>query len=181
LVIINLGFTVSLQWPLLPVERRGNWSMFLPLTAPAYDRRLPQAMGEARGVVQQYLPPDQPLVGPMIILAAETGRPVPANLRMGPSSATVEFTPAKARSLNLATLGEVESYLTDPKIPLLALSKNPYDNYICSMPTFRDLSRYKKFSWRKLLQDNFVVAYEDANFCLLVRRTDRAPVAPLAR
>lgn len=170
LLAANLTLTVALQWPHLQPEVRGTWSMFLPLTAPAYDPTLPQDLARAKQTVTRYLPPEQPLIGPMIILAAETGHPVPRDLRMGACSATADFAAAQAHRLNLVTVPELEARFTDPAMPLVVLSKNPHNNYLCSMPTFRNLSAHKAFSWSALFQRDFMVAYEDANFLVLVRK-----------
>jgi hypothetical protein len=147
--------------------------MFLPLTAPAYDPALPQGLARARQSVNHHLPPGQPLIGPMIILAAETGHPVPRDLRMGACSATADFPATHARRLNLTTVSALEARFTDPAVPLVVLSKNPHNNYLCSMPTFKTLSAHKAFSWGALFQRDFLVGYDDANFLILVRKSPR--------
>jgi hypothetical protein len=169
MLVANLGLTAALQWPHLQAEFRGTPSMFLPLNAPAYNLELPGSLARARRTVAENLPADRPFVGPMLILAAETNRAVPPRLRMGASTVTVDFPPEQARQLNFATVPELENYFMDPAVPLLAFSKNPYNNYVTSMPTFHDLSRLKTFSWSTYFQRNFLVAYEDAYFLLLVR------------
>ena len=171
LIVANLGASVAIQWPFLPAERRDSWSMFLPLKAPIYNLTLPENIARARAAVKRNLPPGSPFVGPNIILAAETGHRVPRNLRLGALSVTADFPPLRAELLGLATLQEVEAYLNDPKVPLLALSKNPYNNYSCSMPSFRNLSPYRSFIWSEFFQRNFQVAYEDDDFLILIRRT----------
>ena len=170
-IVINLGLSVAVQWPDLPSERRHSYSMFLPLKAPAYNFALPQRLALARHTVERYLPANRPLIGPMIILAAETGRRVPRNLRLGAFSVTADFPPAQAQRLNLSTLPEVEAYLTNSNLPLLALSKNPYNNYSCSMPSFQNSAPFKSFVWSEFFREYFQVAYEDDDFLLLVRRT----------
>lgn len=170
LLVANLGLSVALQWPFLPADRRDTWSMFLPLKAPAYNFALPNQIADARQVVEQGLPPDRPFVGPSIILAVETGRHVPRNLRMGPFSATSEYYPDKAQRLNLATLRDVEAYFTDPHGPMLALSKNPYNNYSSSMPSFQKCTQFRSFVWSEYFRRDFRVAYEDDDFFILVRK-----------
>lgn len=166
----NLVLTVALQWPNLRAEVRNTWSMFLPLNAPIYDTALPGRLTRARQVVQHYLPPGQPLIGPSVILAAEADRPVPRGLRMGPYTTTAEFSAARARELNLATIAEVEAWFNDPGVPLLALSKNPFGNYLCSMPSYQNSVKFRSFSWQEFFHRDFLIAYEDTNFLLLIRR-----------
>jgi len=169
LLLANLGLTVALQWPHLRTEPRYIGSILLPPNAP-YNPDLPESMARGRAVVKRYLPPDRPFVGPLIILAVETGHRVPHNLRMGAFSLTSDFAADKARRLNLATIPELEGYLTDPAMPLLAWSKTPDNNYLYSMPTFHSTARDRSFPWNKFLQRDFVIAYQDADFLLLVRK-----------
>jgi hypothetical protein len=169
LLLANLGLTMALLWPHLRTEQHYAELIFLPLNAH-YNPDLPKSMARGRAVVKRYLPPDRPFVGPMIILPVETGHRVPGNLRMGAITLTFDYAADKAQRLNLATISEVEGYLTDPAMPLLALSTNPDNNYLCSMPTFRSSARLRSFPWNKFFQRDFILAYEDADFLLLVRK-----------
>ncbi len=178
LVALNLGAGVALQWRVMPAERRYTWSMFLPLNAPAYNYSLPASLAQARRAVEHYLPPGDPFVGPVIILAAETGRIVPRRLRMGPFTATADFQAPKAHRLNLTTIAELESYFTDPGVPLLAFSKMPYLNYSMSMPSFQGTGPFKALYWGVLFKRNFLVVYEDADFLLLARKPPLPPPDP---
>lgn len=175
LLAANLALTVVLQWPNLRAEVRNTWSMFLPLNAPIYDTALPGRLAQARQVVQHYLPAGQPFIGPSVILAAEADRPVPRGLRMGPYTTTAELPAARARELNLATIAEVETWFSDPSVPLLALSKNPFGNYRCSMPSYQNSAQFRRFSWQELFHRDFLIAYEDTNFLLLIRRNAIPP------
>ncbi len=172
LAATNLLLTAALQWPHQEKEYRGTPSLFLPLNAPAYNLELPGSLALARQIVAANLPAGQPFVGPMLILATETNRAVPPHLRMGASTVSVDFPPEQARKLNLATVPELENYFMDPAVRLLAFSKNPHNNYAASMPTFHNLSRLKTFSWSTYFQRDFLVAYEDVDFLLLMRRPE---------
>ena len=175
LLALNLGVSVALLWNSMPPARRGTWSMFLPLNAPDYNPTLPSSIAQARQAVEQYLPPDRPFVGPQVILAAETGRRVPNILRMGPFTATADYPPVVAARLNLATFPQLEAWFTDPGVPLLAFSKKASLNYNWSMPALQVPAERHGAHWSEIFRRDFLVAYEDADFLLLVRRTAIAP------
>ena len=171
LLLLNLSVSVGLLWNSMPPARRGTWSMFLPLNAPDYNLTLPASISRARQVVEHYLPADRPFVGPQVILAVETGRRVPAILRMGPFAITADYPPAVAARLKLATFPQVEAWFTDPSVPLLAFSKQANLNYNWSMPSMRVSAERNGARWSEIFHRDFLVAYEDADFFLLVRQT----------
>ena len=159
------------------VARAGLASHWLPPNVPAFDAELPAHIAEARRVVAALLPLDQPLIGPNIILAAETGHPVPRKLRMGPFSMTRDFSPADADRLHLLTYPELVGYFSRADVPLLAFSTQPLLNFAWSMPTFRNPSVAEREQWREIFRRDFVVAYGESTFWLLARRTALPAVA----
>ena len=177
LLCFNLAAAVGLLWPWLPPERRGTLSVFLPLNASAYDQSLPGRIARQTQVVRHYLPVGQPFIGPQLILAVEAGRPVPRDLRMGPFTATLDFPADRAARLNLATFPAIEARLNDPAVPLLAFYKNGNLNYAWSMPTFSNPPRADRLRWQELFHRDFLVAYEDEDALLLVRR-NALPAGP---
>jgi hypothetical protein len=170
LIAINLVAGAALLWRWMPPDRHSNLSVFLPLNAAAYDTTLPARLANQTRLVQAYLAPGQPFVGPEILLAVEAHRIVPRTLRMGAFTVTLDFPPAQAARLNLATFGELESYFNDPAVPLLAFYKNGNMNYAWSMPTFRNPPKAVRQRWLELFHRDFLVAYEDNDAFLLVRR-----------
>jgi hypothetical protein len=178
LLLLNLIAGVALLWPAIPPDRHSSLSVFLPLNTMAYDSSLPGRISRQTMVVRKYLPPAEPFIGPQVILAVEADRPVPHNLRMGPFTATGEYPPALAQRLNLVTFPELEAYLNDPKVPLLAFYKNSFLNYAWSMPSFGNPPEQDRLRWRDILQRDFMVAYEDADSLLLIRKNNLLAEAP---
>lgn len=171
LFAINLVVGVALLWPIIPPSRRSNLSLFLPYNGLAYDSTLPTRLTAQTMVVRHYLAPGDDFIGPQVILAVEAGRPVPPALRMGPFTATRDFSTAQAEKLNLATYTQLESYFENNAVPLLALSKTGNLNYAWSMPTFSNPSKQERQHWSDLFQKNFLVAYEDTDTLLLVKKS----------
>ncbi len=171
LLLLNLSVAVTLLWPSMPPDRRGTLSVFLPLNASAYDPSLPARIARQTQVVRQYLPPGRPFIGPQIILAVEADRPVPRALRMGPFTATFDYPAPQAARLNLVTFAELEAIFQDPAVPFLAFYKNGNLNYAWSMPTFRNPPPADRQRWQAIFQRDFLVAYEDADALLLVRKS----------
>jgi hypothetical protein len=170
LLFINLAATVVILWPAMPTARHGNLSLFLPLGAPDYDTTLPSRIAQARIIVKAYLRSDQQFIGPSLILAAEADRIVPRTLRMGPFTATADYPPAQAERLNLATWPVLDAYFKDTNIPLVALTKTSHMNYVWSMPSHRNLNDHNGNPWFELFSRDFLVAYEDQDFFILVRK-----------
>ena len=90
---------------------------------------------------------------------------------MGPFAATADYPPAVAARLKLATFPQVEAWFTDPSVPLLAFSKQANLNYNWSMPSMRVSAERNGARWSEIFHRDFLVAYEDADFFLLVRQT----------
>ena len=178
LLLLNAGINLGLLWPAMSPARRGSLSAFLPAEAPDYNPALPASLARARQAVRNYLPADRPFVGPHLILAVEAGRSVPRTLRMGAFTATADYPAAQARRLNLATFPELDAYFNDPTVPLLALTKNASLNYAWSAPTFHRPPGHNGARWLAILQRDFVVAYEDGEFFILVRKPRAGPSRP---
>ncbi|MBI3885994.1 MAG: hypothetical protein HY302_09740 [Opitutae bacterium] len=150
----------------------GNWpSWWLPPGVPAYNPHLPGHLWQATRRTAALLAPGQPLIGPNIILAVETGRPVPRQLRMGPFAATAEFSPAVADRLHLATFPELEARYLDPRVPMLAFSENAFLNYSWSMPSFRNSPARNRARWMEIFRRDFLIVQQDGDFLLLARRS----------
>ncbi len=177
LLVSNLVIGVALLWSWMPANRHSTLSMVVPLNAGAYDSTLPTRLALQTEVVQKYLPADQPFIGPQVILAVEAGRNVPRRLRMGPFTATLDYAPARAAALNLATFAELDAYFSNPNVRLLAFSKNGNFNYAWSMPTFHNRSAPERQRWLEIFHRDFLIAYEDSDSFLLVRK-DTAAMKP---
>ena len=170
LIAINLAAGVALLWGRMPADRHSNLSVLLPLNAAAYDSTLPTRLAQQTRVVQEYLSPDQPFIGPDILLAVEAHRIVPRILRMGAFTGTIDFAPAQAARMSLATFAQLEGYFKDPATPFLAFYKNGNMNYAWSMPTFRNPAKQVRQRWLEIFHRDFLVAYEDNDSFLLVRK-----------
>ena len=171
LIAIHFAAAPLLTLDVTRAGRRGLISRWLPPNAPAFDPELPTHVAEARRIVAALLPPNQPLIGPNLILAAETGRPVPRKLRMGPFAMTMDFSPAEADRHHLLTYPELLGYFSNPDVPLLAFSTQPLLNYAWSMPSFRNPTVAERQPWREIFHRDFLVVYEGSAFWLLARRT----------
>jgi 4-amino-4-deoxy-L-arabinose transferase-like glycosyltransferase len=175
LLLANVVLAVGLLWSKMPPGRHNSLSCLLPLNSLDYDQALPARLGQLRQVVSRYLPADKPFIGSQIILAVETGRFVPRNLRMGPYTATADFSPTEALALNLITFPELEAWFNDPAVPLLAFWKVGNLNYAWSMPSFRNPPERNRKRWLDIFRRDFYVAYEDQDFFLLVRKSALIP------
>lgn len=145
------------------------WALLLPPNV-SYAPDLPARLARAREQVEQVVRPSEPLLGPNIILAAETGRAVPRAARMGPFSMTADFDRATARRLNLLTYSDLQDWLGDPHVRLLAFFTTPRANYAWSVPSFRLQARDEAERWLAGLRREFVVVQQDSDFLLVVRR-----------
>lgn len=162
--------SVALRWNAILPERNGTYQMLVPASAAEFEPTLIFRLDQARAVVREFLPPDAPFWGPKIILAAETGNPVPANNRMGPFSATSEYTAAEAAHLNLLRLEQIKAAMRDPAVPLIGFSTIPKFNYLWSVPTFSALEGRNNAAWMEMIGQHFLIAYQDRDFLLLVRK-----------
>jgi hypothetical protein len=153
-------------------SRNGTFSWWLTPNTPAYNRALPTQIAAARSVVEQVLPPNAPFIGPNIILAAETGRIVPPELRMGPFSFTVEMTPEEAARLHLTTHEKLDEWFARRDVTLLAFFQRRELNYGWTMPTFGQLPQDLHGQWFAPIRRDFTSVYETKDdFLLLVRKS----------
>ena len=142
---------------------------WLPANVAPYSFDLRARLLRARSIVEQLVPPSQPLLGPNIILAAETGRAVPRAARMGPFSTTSEYDAATARRLNLLTYPELHDWLADPNVPLLAFFTTARVNYAWTVPSFKLQPREEAEQWLSVLRRDFVIVQQDPDFLLVAR------------
>jgi len=150
---------------------RGNApSLCLPLAVADYDFGLPRRNARIRALVEQLLPPGQPLIGPNLVPALETNRPVPRNLSMGPFSVTRELPATSAHRLHLATDSEMAGYLADPRVTLLSFADRPELNYGWTMPSFAVPPAGSSPDWADLVLRDFVTVYKGGHYVLLARR-----------
>jgi hypothetical protein len=155
-------------------DRETIASVWLTPHAPPFNPELPAELAKARQTVLAALAADAPFIGPNIILAAETGRSVPPDLRMGPFSFTVEIPPATAARLHLATHEELDRWFARPDVTLLGFFKRRELNYGWSMPTFGELEPEFHAQWFAPIRRDFVTAFDSGDdFVLMVRRPAR--------
>lgn len=157
-----------------------TWTAWLPSNVAPYTFDLPLRLGRARTIVERLLPPDAPLLGPNIILAAETGRAVPRNARMGPFTFTADLDAATAQALNLLTHEQWRAQVADPGVPLLAFFTTGRANYGWSLPSFRLLPADVTRDWLGLVRRDFLIVQDDRDFLLVARRTALPPAGPAA-
>jgi len=168
---------VGIQLTAVPLlfGRTGRPNRWLPPGIPAYNRELPAQLAGARRVVEANLAADAPFIGTHLILAAETGRHVPAVLRMGAFSFTAEMPPARAARLHLATRPQLDEwFFRRPDVTLLAFFKRWDLDYGWSVPSFTDVPDDARQETLDALQRHFDLAYQEGDYLLLVRR----PVPP---
>ena len=120
-------------------------------------------------MVEQLLAPGQPLIGPNLIPALETNRPVPRNLSMGPFSVTRDLPAASAQRLHLATDREIAGYLEDPRVTLLSFADRLELNYGWSMPSFALPPEGLPPRWAPSVLREFVTVYKGGHHVLLAR------------
>jgi len=142
---------------------------WLPSNVAPYTFDLRARLLRARSLVEQLVPPSQPLLGPNIILAAETGRAVPRAARMGPFSMTAEYDADTARRLNLLTYPDLHGWLADPNVPLLAFFTTARVNYAWTVPSFKLQPREEAEQWLAVLRRDFVIVQQDPDFLLVAR------------
>lgn len=160
-------------------ERRGTLSQWLPPRVPSYNRALPADLATARGIVEKSLAPTAPFVGSNIILAAETGREVPAELRMGPFSWTGEMPPDRAARLHLATRDQLDAWFARRDVTVLAFFQRWDLNYGWSMPSFHHEPPAVREALLNRLERDFRLAFNDGDFFVLERRKLRLLPFPL--
>ncbi len=169
LVAAQLLTAPALSRDVPPHRYTASW--WLTPKAPPYNRSLPSQLAAARRIVEQSLAPDASFIGSNIILAAETGRAVPPELRMGPFSFTVEMPPARTARLHLTTHEQLDEWFARKDVTLLAFFKRRELNYGWTMPTFGQLPEDLHWQWFAPLRRDFATAYEtESDFLLLVRK-----------
>jgi hypothetical protein len=169
LLLLQLGAT-PIANASRPESLRSNVLSFtLPRAVPDYDFGLPLRSARIRSLVEQLLPPGHFLIGPNLIPALETNRPVPRNLSMGPFSVTRDLTAASAKRLHLATDREIAGYLSDPGVTLLSFADRLELNYGWSMPTFALPPEGLPPRWAELVLREFVTLYKGGHYVLLAR------------
>jgi 4-amino-4-deoxy-L-arabinose transferase-like glycosyltransferase len=173
LLIAQLVITPVLFYNELP-QRRGTVSRWLPYNAPPYNRELPRQLAISRQLVDESLPPSAPFIGPNLILAAETGRVVPPELRMGSFSVTDEMPPAQAARLHLATREQLSQWFVRSDVTVISFFERPILNYDWSMPSFTPMHEAARLAWIKPLSRDFTVAFREGDFLLLIRKRPAA-------
>lgn len=154
-------------------DRRGTLSQWLPQHTPNYNPNLSTALATARDLVKTSLPPNAPFIGTNIILAAETGHAVPAELRMGSFSWTGEMSAAQAARLHLATRDQLDAWFDQPDVTVLGFYQRWDLNYGWSMPSFQPEPPEVRERTLNHLERHFRLAYNDGDFFILVRRPPR--------
>lgn len=157
----------------LTPDRRGTLSQWLPQHTPNYNPHLATAVATARDLVKASLPADAPFIGTNIILAAETGHAVPAELRMGSFSWTGEMSAAQAARLHLATRDQLDAWFDQPNVTVLGFYQRWDLNYGWSMPSFQPEPPAVRERTLNHLERHFRLAYNDGDFFILVRRPPR--------
>ena len=180
IALLAAAFTVApaVNWHRLAPAQRTLPSVFLPPNAPPYHFELPADLAAAREVVRQLLRSDQPFVGSAIVLAAETGHPIPPRFRMGAFSMTFDHERERAHALHLATGDDFERALRDIDVPIVVLHANPKFNFAWSMPSFAAPPADRLREFDRLLSRYFVPVYRDPNFLILARPHLLPAVAP---
>ncbi len=168
LLAVHLFATPMILWRDFP-ERRLSLSQWLTPNAPPLNADLPAQIRHARQVMEALVPAGQPAIGPNLIVAIEAGRPIPPNLRMGPFAVGDDHLPMSAAKLHLTTPAEIESYLSDPAVPLLAFFKRPALNYGWTVPTYSKLPDDVSARWLKIYRRDFVIVDQEGEFLLLAR------------
>jgi hypothetical protein len=143
-------------------------SWWLPGETGPYNLTLPADLAAARAVVERFLPKDAPLIGPNIILAAETGRAVPPELRMGPFSFTAEMSDEQATRLHLVTMDQLHQWYTRPEVTVIAFYRRRVLDYGWSMPSFTEMPIEVQAQVFAPLRENFTVE-EYGGFLILLR------------
>ncbi len=170
LVVVQV-FTPLLVLRHGPPERRGTLSAWLTPKALPYNHDLPAQLAAAREAVAAALAPDAPFIGSNIILAAETGRAVPPDLRMGPFSFTVEIPPERAARLHLATHEEIDGYFARRDITVLGFFVRRELDYGWSIPSFDQLKPEFHAAWFAPLARDFVTSPASSDtFVIMIRK-----------
>lgn len=156
-------------------DRIGTASQWLTPGSLVYNPVLPTQLAGASHVIETTLAPDAPFIGPNLILAAETGRTVPRELRMGAFTMTDEMLPDRAARLHLATRGQLDIWYSLPKVTTLAFFRRVDLDYNWSMPSFTSVPVEIQAGTLELFRRDFEIAYNEGEFLILVRRSVTEP------
>jgi len=156
-------------------DRRGSLSALLTPNAPRYNPALPAQLAAARQLVDATIPVKAPFIGTNLILAAETGRAVPPELRMGPFAYTGELPAPAAARLHLATREQLDQWFARPDTQAVAFYRGADLNYGWSMPSFDRTPDAVRTHWQEILRRNFTVGLSDGQFVILVRKPSPSP------
>ena len=180
-VVAQFAAAPVILWPDFP-DRRGTPSALLTPNAPRYNSALPDQLAAARQWINRTLPPGAPFVGTNLILAAETGRAVPAELRMGPFSYTDEMPADRAARLHFATRDQLDLWMNDPATQAVAFFRSWELNYGWSLPSYHATTDEVRQHWLEILRRDYRVALTEGQFVVLVRRDPAAgPAAAPAK
>lgn len=177
LLAAQLLLPPALGWRAQP-ERRFTPSSWLTTNSPPYEPALPAQLDRVRAIVNHYAGPTGHVVGPNLIVALSSGRPIAPDLRMGPFTATSELSAADAARLHLATPARLLAEFSDPRCRLLAFFNRPLLNYAWSMPSFANIPQADRGAWVELFRRDFAVVLQEGDFLLLARRPLTDPPAP---
>lgn len=152
-------------------EAPKHWtSAWLPDNGIPYSFSLPSEIRQAREALVQALPPGQDFFGSAIILAIEADRPLPRNIRMGPFSATTEFSAAEAARLNLIPYDEVIAKLNDPATSVIGIYWYPKFNFAWSMPSFSSQNQASRDHLADIIRENYLLIASTPDLIVFRRR-----------
>jgi 4-amino-4-deoxy-L-arabinose transferase-like glycosyltransferase len=175
LAVVQFGTAPVLLHESFP-DRRGSPSSLLTPNAPRYNPALPDQLAAARWLVDQTLAKDAPLIGTNLILAAETGRAVPTELRMGSFAYTGEMTAERAARLHFATRDQLDRWFASPDTRIVAFFHLWDLNYGWSLPSGNRTAIEVRQHWLELLRRDYRVALIQGQFVVLGRKD--TPAAP---
>lgn len=156
-------------------DRRGSLSSLLTPNAPRYNPELPGQLAAARQLIELAVPANAPFIGTNLILATETNRGVPPELRMGSFAYTGELPPAVAARLHFATREQLDHWYASPDTQAVALFRLPDLNYGWSLPSFDRTPENVRAHWQEILRQNYTVTLAEGQFLVLVRKAAPFP------
>jgi hypothetical protein len=159
----------------MPIERHRTLSQWLTINSPTFEPALREQIAHAHSAIEEFMPRDQPFIGPALIFAAETGRAVPRKLRMGPFSIADEMPRELADRRHLLTYDELYEYYSRPDVQVLAFFQRSALNYGWSMPSFADVPFVQRTKWAGLFGREFRVVHDGGGFVVTRRVNTMAP------
>lgn len=151
-------------------DRVGTPSQWLTPRSLPYNSALPRQIASAVRIIETTLAPNAPFIGSNLILAAETGRSVPRELRMGAFTVTDEMPAGRAARLHLATRNQLDFWYRSPEVTTLSFFQRMDLDYNWSMPSFASATLTTQADTLNLFRRNFQIAYNEGEFLILVRR-----------